>query len=113
LTRLARSAFLVALTLVSVACAGGDDGALHGSVHGTVRDATNSKKLKGAKVVFVADTLEQAEDTTDGEGKFVIEVSASTPSGRVTASKTGYQTHTVSVFLDDGDVSVDIDLERE
>jgi hypothetical protein len=110
---LARSALLfVTLTLGAAACADDDDGALHGSVHGTVRDAMSQKVLKGVKVAFVADTLEQAEDKTDDKGRFAISVSAVTPSGRLTAEKAGYETRTVSVFLDDGDVAVDIELEQ-
>jgi hypothetical protein len=109
---LARVALTAALALASAGCAD-DDGALHGSVHGTVRDGASGKALKGVAVAFESDTLEEAADTTDGEGRFSINVSARTPSGRLTASKTGYETRTVSVFLDDGDVNVDIELERE
>jgi hypothetical protein len=111
---LARTAFLfLSLTLGAGACADDDDGSLHGSVHGSVRDAMTQKALKGVKVAFVADTLEQAEDKTDEKGRFAIAVSAATPSGRLTAEKTSYETRTVSVFLDDGDVAVDIELERD
>lgn len=108
----ARGVLFAALTWASAGCAD-DDGGLHGTVHGTVRDGTSGRGLKGVEVSFQSDTLDEAADTTDGEGRFAINVSALTPSGRLSASKAGYETRTVSVFLDDGDVNVDIDLERE
>jgi hypothetical protein len=108
----AKGAVIAALTWASAGCAADDD-ALHGTVHGTVHDGTSGKRLKGVEVSFESDTLDEAADTTDGEGRFAINVSALTPSGRLTASKAGYETRTVSVFLDDGDVNVDIELEQE
>lgn len=109
---LVRGLLIAALSWASTGC-GDDDGALHGAVHGTVRDGTSGKRLKNVEVAFASDTLDEASDKTDGEGRFSINVSALTPSGRLTASKAGYETRTVSVFLDDGDVSVDIELEKE
>lgn len=107
-----RAVVIAALVGASAGCA--DDGdALRGAVHGTVRDAADGKSIKGAEVAFLSDTLEEADDTTDAQGRFVINVAASTPSGRLTASKRGYQASTVSVFLDDGEVKIDIELERE
>jgi hypothetical protein len=99
--------------LAASGCADDNGGSVHGSVHGTVRDAMTGKHLKGVDVVFVADTLEEASDKTDADGKYAINVSAATPNGRLTASKSGYETRTVSVFLDDGDVTADIQLERD
>lgn len=101
------------LCLTFAGCADDDGGKVHGAVHGTVRDAMTGKQLKGVDVLFVADTLEEASDTTDGDGKYVINVSAATPSGRLTASKSGYETRTVSVYLDDSDVTVDIELDQD
>jgi hypothetical protein len=107
-----RAAMIGVLGWASAGCAGEGD-ALHGAVHGTVRNAASGKGLKGVDVTFVSDTLEEADDTTDAEGRFVIHVAARTPSGRLTASKAGYEASTVSVFLDDGEVKIDIELERE
>ncbi len=107
-----RGVLIAALAGASAGCADDDD-ALHGTVHGTVRDAASGKGLKGVEVAFVSDTLEEADDTTDAQGRFVINVAASTPSGRLTASRDGYETSTVSVFLDDGEVKIDIDLARD
>lgn len=101
-----------AISLAIASCTDADEG-IHGAVHGTVRDSMTKKPIKGVEVVFVADTLEQADDATDGDGRYAIEVVAASPNGRLTATKAGYETHTVSVFLDDGDVTVDIDLEHE
>jgi hypothetical protein len=110
---MARGLVVAALTWVSAGCASDDDGTLHGAVHGTVSDGSSGKRLKGVEVAFESDTLDDASDTSDGEGRFSINVSARTPSGRLTASKAGYETRIVSVFLDDGDVNVDIELEKE
>lgn len=107
-----RAVMIAALGGASAGCAGEDD-ALHGAVHGTVRSAASGKGLKGVEVTFVSDTLEEADDTTDADGRFVIHVAARTPSGRLTASKVGYETSTVSVFLDDGEVKIDIELEQD
>jgi hypothetical protein len=107
-----RAVMIGALGWASAGCAGEGD-ALHGAVHGTVRSTPGGKGLKGVDVTFVSDTLEEADDTTDAEGRFVIHVAARTPSGRLTASKVGYETSTVSVFLDDGEVKIDIELERD
>jgi hypothetical protein len=109
---LSRAALLLSLSLAVAACADDDEDTIQGTVHGTVRDADTGKPLKGVDVVFEADTLEQADDSTDGDGVFSMQVSAATPTGRLSASKSGYETRTVSVFLDDGDVAVDIDLEK-
>ena len=89
-----------------------DDGgdSVHASLHGIVRDARTGKRLSGVKVEFEADTLETASDTTDGSGTYAMNIEAASENGRLTASKTGYVTSTVSAFLDDADVSVDISL---
>jgi hypothetical protein len=87
---------------------GGD--AVHASVHGSVRDARTGKRLSGVEVDFEADTLETASDTTDGSGTYAMNVESTSQTGRITASKSGYVASTVSVFLDDADVTVDISL---
>lgn len=103
---------LFALTLASMGCAGDDSGAEHALLHGTVRDGESGKRLSGVQVEFLSDTLERASDVTNSEGNFRLDAHSLTPNGRLTASKSGYETRVVSVFLDDADVSIDIELMR-
>lgn len=105
-----RSLLLFGLTFAVASCADDDGVKVHGAVHGTVHDGMTGKPLKGVAIEFVADTLEEASDTTDGNGRYSINVVAATPSGRLTASKTSYETRTVSVYLDDSDVALEIEL---
>ena len=102
-----------ALGLAAVlAAACGDDGgsSVHASLHGIVRDADTAKRVSGVKVEFVADTLEMASDTTADDGSYALNVEAAAQTGRLTASKSGYESRVVSVFLDDADVAIDIVL---
>jgi len=110
---LSLSGLLLSLAVLLAACADDDGDAAYGALHGTVRDAMDGKRLKGVSVEFVSDTLERASDTTDSEGKFSFDVVSVAPSGRLTAEKSGYERRVVSVFLDDSDVTVDLELERE
>jgi hypothetical protein len=105
-----RGAVLGACVWLFAAC--GDDGgdAVHASLHGIVRDARSGKRLSGVEVEFEADTLETASDTTDSSGVYAMNVGAAAKNGRLTASKPGYVTSTVSAYLDDADVSIDISL---
>ena len=104
----------LALAWVSASsCADDGGGDQRSSLHGTVRDASTRKGVKGVSVTFLSDTLEQASDTSDGSGRFVIDAVSLVPRGKLTAEKAGYQTQVVSVFLDDEDVSIDLELERE
>lgn len=102
-------AALAACMMIAGCAEDGSDG-VHASLHGIVRDARSGKRLSGVQVEFRADTLETASDTTDGSGTFAMSVQARSKHGRLTASKAGYVTSTVSAFLDDADVSIDIAL---
>lgn len=103
----------LSLAFTAAACADDSGGDQRSSLHGTVRDASTRKALKGVSVTFLSDTLEQASDSSDGSGRFVLDVVSSVATGKLTAEKAGYQTQVVSVFLDDGDVAIDMELERE
>ena len=108
-----RPGLCAALGLAAALALGcGDDGgsAIHAALHGIVRDADTLKRVSGVKVEFVADTLEQASDTTDDDGSYALNVEAAAETGRLTASKSGYEPRVVSVFLDDADVAIDIVL---
>ena len=61
--------------------------------------------------MFVSDTLDKADDETDGNGEYLISVSSDTRKARLEVKKAGYMTRIESVFLDDSDVTIDIDLE--
>jgi len=105
---------LLALAGAVHGCADDDGSSLmSGSVSGRVRDGQSGKTLGGAQVDFLADTGESASDKSDKDGHYGITVQALSPLGRLTVSKAGYHTRVVTTFLDDGDVSVDIDLLRE
>jgi hypothetical protein len=109
----ARRGLGAALGLVAVLATGcADDGAssVHASLHGIVRDADTGKRVPGVKVEFVADTLEEGSDTTADDGSYALNVAAASETGRLTASKSGYESRVVSVFLDDADVAIDIVL---
>jgi hypothetical protein len=108
-----RSALLAA-ALLSSSC-GADDperADTRGQVHGTVRDAQSGDAIKGVQVRFVSDTLDEASDTTDGDGRYRIDVVTDTDRGHLEATKSGYARRVVSVYLDDESVAIDIDLSR-
>lgn len=109
----ARVGLLVALFGVGSGC--GDDEEPLGDlarISGTVRDQASDKGLKGVKIVFTSDTLETYEARTDEGGEYDITVEPRVPHGRIEASKSGYQPRSVSVFLDDNTVQIDVDLPR-
>lgn len=91
-------------------CADDAGGSEHASVHGTVRDGDSRKRLSGVKVEFESDTLDHTSDTTNSSGNFRLDAQSLTPEARLVASKAGYETRVVSVFLDSDDVSIDIEL---
>jgi hypothetical protein len=91
--------------------ASGDE--LLGRVHGTVREADTRKAVKGARVRFLSDTLDEDTDTTDRDGTFRVSAVTDTANGRLEVTKRGYQKRIVSVYLDDESVNVDVDLLRE
>jgi hypothetical protein len=101
---------LLAVALLSYGCGDDDPVGDVASISGTVRDEASGDRLKGAKVVFTADTLESYEGRTNGDGEFAITIEARAPNGRLEASKSGYETKTVSVYLDDTTVQIDVGL---
>jgi hypothetical protein len=105
-------AALVCLGLLGSACADDGSAAINAALHGTVRDAETGARLSGVKIEFESDTLETLSDKTNSHGSYALNVDSDTPTGRLTASKAGYETGVVSVFLDDNNVAVDIVLTR-
>jgi hypothetical protein len=104
-------ALLLACAL-GTGCGEEADGAV-GQIHGTVRNAESGKVIRGARVTFTADTLESAADKTNDEGHYTISVESRSVRGRVEVSKAGYETRVVSVFLDDVEVDIDVNLEED
>jgi flagellar hook assembly protein FlgD len=112
LTRSSRAG-LVLLALLAGGCADDDGSGVHAAVRGTVRDASTNKRVANATVEFESDTLDRSSDRTNGSGEYTINVESETTTGRLTVTKAGYRASVVSVFLDDGDVTVDIALRPE
>jgi hypothetical protein len=106
---------LLALTLLLGACDETKVGADTASarVHGTVRDAASGKRLKGVRVAYTADTLEQFKDKSDEDGEYSLLVDSRALHGRIEARKDGYAARVVSVYLDAQEVRIDVDLNRE
>jgi hypothetical protein len=104
----------VLLILAAAAC-GQDDGRTNSSdgtiVRGVVRDASDGSRIKNAKVFFRSDARDQADDRTNEDGEFVMTVFSRSDTGRIEARKAGFSASVVSVYLDDGDVAIDVDLE--
>jgi hypothetical protein len=103
----------LALAALLAACGGdGDSGAELGQVSGTVRDEQSGERLSGVEVVFTSDTLDRQEGKTGHDGGYRLHVASRVPNGRIAASKKGYATRVVSVYLDTSDVHIDVDLAR-
>lgn len=84
-----------------------------GRVHGSVRDAESGATLKGVRVRFISDTLDEVEGRSNGEGHYSLQVESRTPHGRLEAKKGGYETRVVSVYLDAPEVRIDLRLNPE
>ncbi len=82
-------------------------------LRGLVRDASDGSPVRNAKVIFTSDARDKTEDRTSGEGKFAMTVFSRSDSGRIEARKRGYSPAVVSVYLDDSEVTIDVDLQRE
>lgn len=82
------------------------------TVYGVVKDAVNGKRLKGVSIRFQSDTLDEATTKTDGDGEYTVPVKTDSLKGRIEAKKSGYQTRVSSVYFDDDDVQIDIELNR-
>ena len=108
-----RGLFAAVWLVASAGCSDDDGSTIHASLHGIVRDSDTGKRVAGVKVEFVADTLEQVSAKTDSDGSYALNVDTPSETGRLTASKSGYQSRVVSVFLDDADVAIDIVLTPE
>jgi hypothetical protein len=61
-------------------------------------------------VEFTSDTLDRGSDKTNADGHYSLFVDSRVLRGRIEVSKSGYQTTVVSVYLDDEDMRVDVDL---
>jgi len=106
------TAWLLGLSVSTSGCGDPDESADQArGLHGVVRDATTGDSLKGVTVTFRSDTLDEASDTTDGDGEYMITVATDSKKGRVEAKKAGYETGVVSVYFDDDAVAVDIELD--
>jgi hypothetical protein len=106
--------WLLAAALLASSCGSDepDPDDTRGRIHGTVRDAMTGNGIKGVKVRFLSDTLDEASDTTDGDGRYGIQVATDTDKGHLEATKAGYAKRVVSVYLDSESVAIDIDLSR-
>lgn len=115
--RFARVALTALIVLASYGCADDDGGPANPEdgvvLRGEVRDASTGSPIKDAKVIFRSDAHDEADDRTDREGRFVMTVFSRSDTGRIEARKGGYDTAVVSVYLDDADVRIDVDLERQ
>lgn len=104
-------AWLLGLAVAMSGCGDPDESADQArGLHGVVRNATTGDGVKGVSVTFRSDTLDEASDTTDGDGEYMILVATDSQKGRVEAKKAGYETGVVSVYFDEDDVAVDIEL---
>jgi len=105
------TAWLLGLAVAVSGCGDPDENTEQArGLHGVVRNATTGDGVKGVAVTFRSDTLDEASDTTDSDGEFMILVETESKKGRVEAKKAGYETGVVSVYFDEDDVAVDIDL---
>ncbi|MFT3921739.1 MAG: carboxypeptidase-like regulatory domain-containing protein [Myxococcales bacterium] len=103
---------LAGLLLTSSCGADNEDVGEAGKISGIVRDEATGARLKNAHVIFTSDTLETADGHTDDDGEYDITVTSRSVNGRIEATKQGYLARTVSVFLDDKTVQIDVDLPR-
>jgi hypothetical protein len=97
------------------ACAGDDQAAAFGDhdIEGTVLDEFSAHAISGAKVVFVSDTLDRAETTSDQSGRFVlhVEVPEGVRFGTIEASRTGYaDSAKASIFFDGSALRTELKL---
>jgi hypothetical protein len=109
-----RLGWLLAAALLASGCGSDetDPDANQSRLHGTVRDAISGDGIKGVKVRFVSDTLDEASDTTDGDGRYGIDVATDSDQGHLEASKAGYLKRIVPVYLDAASVEIDIELDK-
>jgi hypothetical protein len=107
---LARAFLLGCLSLSACGAEEDEASGAEARVSGTVRDLETRKRLEGVRVVFTSDTLEMAEDRTNDEGDFSILVNSRVRTGRLRASKSGYEAKQASVYLDEADVRVEMAL---
>jgi hypothetical protein len=97
----------------------GDSGAATATqrtISGEVRDAQSGHGIAGALVDFSSDTLETAETSTDGDGRFKleIEVTDGVMFGHVSASHRDYEAAAaVSVYFDGIENVLEIELRHK
>jgi hypothetical protein len=100
---------------LACACAGQSEPANTSdfAINGTVSDDASGGAVHGARVTFVADTLEQTSALTDDHGHYamVVQVSAGVRFGTLRASATGYQDSAqATVYFDGTARTVDLAL---
>ena len=103
------------LWLVLICACAQDEGGVTDdqSIEGLVLDEFTERGVGGAKVKFVSDALDRAEATTDGDGRFVIDVELTTGVrfGTLEASRGGYVTSAKeSVYFDGSALRMELTL---
>jgi hypothetical protein len=105
---------LLALSTV-LSCASDDEAEAFGEhdIEGTVSDEFTKKAVSGAKVTFVSDTLDEAETTSDGNGRFElrVEVPEGVRFGTIGASRAGYaDSPRISVYFDGSAIRTELKM---
>jgi hypothetical protein len=103
-------AFACAAALASTAglsgCAAEDSQAPESelALEGSVRDDLTGKRLSGARVIFVSDTLDETEARSEGDGHFsmIVEVREGERFGTLHAERDGYQKSPAQTVYFDG-----------
>jgi hypothetical protein len=104
----------LALSILT-ACASDDEAEAFGEhdIEGTVSDEFTKKGLSGAKVTFVSDTLDEAETTSESDGRFVlrVEVPEGVRFGTIRATRAGYaDSPRISVYFDGSAIRTELKM---
>ncbi len=102
----------LALSLLIVAC-GSDPVGERRELSGFVTILGSGERVGGATVTFTADTLLQAETTTNGNGFYEMVVRTDVPFGQVRATKAGHQPGEETVLWDTNERRVDVQMRRD
>jgi len=103
---------LLALSLLG-SCGAEDAPSERHEITGSVRDARSAAPIAKADVRFVSDTLDEAGTTSDGDGRFSLQVDVreGVIFGTVRATRDGYGPSTArSVYFDGLPVVVELEL---
>ena len=79
---------------------------------GFVTDIDTGAAIGGATVTFVSDTRYMAETTSDEDGRYAMVVNTDTTFGQVRAAKDGFSTAEATVFFDQPERRVDLEMRR-